>query len=85
MKLNSDLLKAVGDFYNKIKTKDYSSLDFNNDTNEFIKLRNKVMEEYPGEPMFNKSIYNTSDFENSYEEMRIACGEMSDLIMGKGL
>jgi hypothetical protein len=85
MKLNAELLQAVGDFSNKIKTKDYSYLDFDVDTEEFVELRVKVMNEYPGEFMFNKPIYHTSDFNKSYEEMRIACGEMISLIMEKGL
>lgn len=85
MKVNADLLKAVSDFYNKIKTKEYSYLDFDDDTKEFVELRSKVMQEYPGEPMFNKSIYHSSNFEKSYEKMRIACGEMTSLIMEKGL
>jgi hypothetical protein len=85
MKLNADLLQAVGDFSNKIKTKEYSYLDFDEDTEEFIGLRVKVMNEYPGELMFNKPIYHTSNFNKSYEEMKIACGEMIKLIMEKGL
>ena len=84
MSLNTELLRQVGDFYIKIKEKDYSYLDFEDDSKEFIELRSKVMNEYPGEPMFNKSIYHTSDFEKSYFQMRIACGEMSELIMKKG-
>ena len=85
MNLNAELLQAVGDFYNKIKTKEYSYLDFDSDTKEFVELRSKIMDEYPGEPMFNKLIYHTSDFKKSYEEMRIACGEMISLIMDKAL
>lgn len=84
MSLNVELLKQIGDFYIKIVAKDYSYLDFEQDYKEFIKLRSKVMEEYPGEPMFNKLIYHTSDFDKSYVQMRVACGEMSELIMKKG-
>jgi len=82
MRDTKQILIDLSKFYSKIATIGYS-MSFEQDKNEFLKLRDEIQQKYPNTPMFKKPIYFETDFDYNYNLMRNQCSDMIELLLSK--